>query len=149
MNIKEKILELLSEEYNKFLSIDDIISLIDDANLDDINNALNELVDEYKIYLSKKKKYGLLKSFNYYIGKIILKKQGYGFFKSDDLEEDAFIPASSLDNALDNDTCLCYVEPNALSNEHKREGKVIKVLKHNNDLICKVIYKTFNFENKK
>ena len=145
--MKNKIVELLN--VNKFLSFDEIQAELE-TSYEELDEALKDLCNEYIIYKSKKQKYGLLESFNYYIGTIELKKKGFGFFKSDKLEEEVFIREDELDNALDKDTVLVWVDPTD-SNKRgsKKEGSVVKVIKHNSDLICRIIKKNFNFDNKK
>ena len=51
-----------------------------------------------------------------------------------------------LDNALDKDTVVVWINPSNIDNKY--EGKVVKVVKHNNDLICRVEHKYHHFDNK-
>ena len=144
--MKERILALFNE--HKFLKLDEIISLLND-NKEITENTLNELCDSYILYKNKKGNYGLLSSFNYYLGEIELKKKGYGFFKCDDLDEDIFVSEYDLDNALDGDTVIVWVDVNSNKNASDlHEGRVIKVIKHNLKLICKLIKKFFHSDNK-
>ena len=144
--MKERIIALFNE--HKFLKLDEIISLLND-NKEIIENTLNELCDTYILYKNKKGNYGLLSSFNYYLGEIELKKKGYGFFKSDNLDEDVFISEYDLDNALDGDTVIAWVDINSNKNASDlHEGRVIKVIKHNLKIICKLIKKFFHSDNK-
>ena len=150
-NIKESILELLKD--NSLYTIEEIVHLIqknDDSYItEDIIDAISILEKDNLIYRSKKKRYGLLSSFNLHIGRIELKKQGYGFFKFDDSnEEDAYVAHDDLENALNNDTVICFVNPISIEGQ-KREARVVKVIKHNDDLICHVIHKFHSLENKK
>ena len=152
IQLKNDILELLAFD-NSLYTDDELIELLSKKNSEytkeDILNTIIKLEDEYLIYRSKKKRYGLLSSFNLHIGKVELKKQGYGFFKFDDKsQEDAFIARDDLDNALDNDTVIAFVNPINIEGQ-KREARVVKVIKHNDNLICKVIHKFHNLDNKK
>ena len=141
--MKEKLITLFNE--HKFLNIDEIQSLtnLDKAVLDD---AINSLISEYIIYKNKKGNYGLLENFNYYLGTVELKRKGYGFFKSDKLDKDVFIPMLDLDNALDKDSVIVWINPSTIGDKY--EGKVVKVVAHNTDLICRVEHKFHNFNNK-
>ena len=141
--MRDEIIKLFSEY--KFLKIDEIARLLNYSK-EDIEKELNALINEYIIYKNKKDNYGLLASFNYYLGTIELKKKGYGFFKSDSLDTDVFIPMLDLDNALDKDTVVVWINPSNIDNKY--EGKVVKVVKHNNDLICRVEHKYHHFDNK-
>lgn len=141
--MKEKLISLFTE--HKFLNIDEIEEYIkeDKAILEE---TLDALTNEHIIYKNKKGNYGLLESFNYYQGTVELKKKGYGFFKSDKLDRDVFIPMLDLDNALDGDTVVVWINPSLTGDKY--EGKVVKVVKHNNDLICRVEHKFHHYENK-
>ena len=139
--MKNKILSLF-EEHN-FLFKEDICKLLNET---DIDAYLEELCNDYILYKNKANKYGLLASFNYYVGNIRLHKKGYGFFKCDQFDEDIFIKAIDLDNALDNDTVMVWVAPG--NKNEKKDAYVVKVLHHNNDLICKVVKKFFHSSNK-
>ncbi len=145
LELKEEILKLLA--FNNFLSYDDI-KLELKTNDDELVNALDELEKEYIIHKSKKNKFGLLESFNLYVGKIQLKKQGYGFFSSLKLNDDVFIPIDELDNALDGDTVLAWVEPTLNDSNKRKEGSVVEVIKHNNNLICEIYYDEYTNKKK-
>ncbi len=151
-DLRKDLIELLAIDKSLYTE-DELVSMLIGKNSEyervDILNTIIELEDEYIIYRSKKKRYGLLSSFNLYIGRVELKKQGYGFLRFDNGElEDAFIPRNDLDNALNNDTVLAFVNPISVDGQ-KKEARVIKVIKHNDKLICKVIHKYHSFENKK
>ena len=134
--MKEKIIECLKQ--NKFLSISDLTHLLNESETD-LYKSLTELENENIIHKSKKDKYGLLENFHWYIGTINLKPKGYGFFKCDKLEDDVYISSLDLDNALDGDTVIAWVDLSISDIEGKREGKVIKVLSHNKKLVCEVM----------
>ena len=141
--MKEKLISLFTE--HKFLNIDEIKEYIKDDKAI-LEETLSSLINEHIIYKNKKGNYGLLESFNYYLGTVELKKKGYGFFKSDKLDRDVFIPMLDLDNALDGDTVIVWINPSLTGDKY--EGKVVKVVKHNNDLICRVEHKFHHFDNK-
>ena len=134
--MKEKIIECLKQ--NKFLSISDLTHLLNESETD-LYKSLTELENENIIHKSKKDKYGLLENFHWYIGTINLKPKGYGFFKCDKLEDDVYISSLDLDNALDGDTVIAWVDLSISDIEGKKEGKVIKVLSHNKKLVCEVM----------
>lgn len=144
--MKEKIIALFND--NKFLNLDEICAFLNEDK-NEIEKYLSELCDSYILYKNKKGNYGLLASFNYYLGEIELKKKGYGFFKCDALEEDIFISEYDLDNALDGDEVIVWADINEDKNfSNLHNGRVIKVIKHKRKIICKLIKKFFHNDNK-
>ena len=95
-NIKEKIIDFLN--IDQFLSFSSLLLKLE-SNEEELEIALNELENDNIIHQGKKGKYGLLSSYHWYIGEIRLKKQGYGFFKCDELEEDVYISIYNLEYA--------------------------------------------------
>jgi hypothetical protein len=96
--LKNDILELLSFEKSLYTE-DELIDLLIKRNSDytkeDILNTIIDLEDKFQIYRSKKKRYGLLSTFNLHIGKVELKKQGYGYFKFEESSEEGLLPKLS------------------------------------------------------
>ena len=89
--------------------------------------VLSELVNEGKIVLSKRGKYGIPKE-TYVQGYFISNERGFGFVEVEGEEEDYFIPETSVNGAFHHDTVLIAVEP--MRTGKRREGRVIKVLSH-------------------
>lgn len=143
MELRERILNLFYNEKYGPLLIEEIKDILEKENCDitieKIENEIHNLENEYLLYKSKKNRYGLLKYFNLYKGIIHIKKQGYGFFESDELDDDAYINMGDTLDSFDGDTVLAWVNSYSFG-EKKQEGKVIKIIKRKNDfLICEVV----------
>jgi len=108
-------------EINNLLSLDTVESYQESAKV------LQELVNEHVIYHTNKDKYILYKNCpSLKIGKLSINKKGFGFVLLS-LEEDLFIAAENLNNAVDDDLVLAEITRNDI----KREGRIIKVLERN------------------
>ncbi len=131
--MKERIIELLDHD-NVSMSISeiaDVLGLNDGENFKEVAKAVIALEDEGVLFRSKKDKYSLLSRLGYYQGVISIHDKGFGFLILKD-EDDIFIPKDKINEALNNDEVLVQIKKT--NAEHRRrEGKVIKILKHNFD----------------
>ncbi len=124
--MKEEVLKVLENEYSALdiISINDQLGLTTVEELQELENTLTSLVQDYEVYYTKKKKYILYsKCPNFRKGIIDVKKGGYGFLLLKE-EEDIHIKEENLRYALDGDMVLVEI-----LDEKKHEGKVIRVLK--------------------
>ena len=96
-NLKNEIYDLLNNQKASLLNLDEIANQLS-RNKTEVKQMLDELVSDYKINESNNNKYGLLRDFNLYIGTIDVKRQGYGFFKSEELTEEVFIPKTNMNS---------------------------------------------------
>ena len=85
-------------------------------------------------------------------GSIVGNSKGYAFLVREDSQEDVFIPASALNNAIHNDEVLIEVFEG--KNGKGPEGRVVEILKHNLKTVVGSIqvFKGFSFvvpDNKK
>ena len=80
-----------------------------------------------------------------YEGVLRANEKGYGFveFESEDME-DVFIPANSINGALNGDTVLVNIFKNK-TKERRAEGKIVKVLKREKDTVVGIFQKSRNF----
>ena len=76
----------------------------------------------YNIHMSKKNKRPVI------TGTLSKHKRGFGFVITEDDEKDIFIPARSMNTAMDGDVVAVDLIPEALCSGGKREGIIIKVL---------------------
>jgi len=142
--MKERILEIIKSKDYKAKSYDELsflLGLNTKEEKEEFKNAIDRLVND-NIIAVVKNKYDLLIRFNMYIGQLILKKQGYGFFKSEDLVKDVYIASDDINGALDKDTVLVSVEYNLKTN--KDEAKVEKIIKRGTLFIYGELYKISN-----
>jgi len=127
--MREKILDILKDvhEAKTMLEINNLLSLDTVESYQESAKVLQELVNEHVIYHTNKDKYILYKNCpSLKIGKLSINKKGFGFVLLS-LEEDLFIAAENLNNAVDDDLVLAEITRNDI----KREGRIIKVLERN------------------
>lgn len=100
--------------------------------------------------MSKKKKQvnleEILKEENYKIGTFRRKEKGFGFVNIGDDDNEIFIGPKHTNKAIDGDKVLIkLLEECIVDSRHSREGKIIKILEHNNDTIVGTFKKSKNF----
>lgn len=137
--MKQEILNKLENihEAKTLIEINDLLGLKTADKLRELQETLNELVEEYLVFYTKKEKYILLKNCpSLKIGQISINKKGFGFVILPN-EEDIYVDASNLNNAIHGDIVLCEVTKNGL----KKEGKVIRTLKRElKNVVGEVVY---------
>ena len=69
-----------------------------------------------------------------YVGQLTGNSRGFGFVKVDGLEEDIFIPANAMNNAMHKDTVMVKLNPS--SRGKRQEGEVVKIIKRGMDGIA-------------
>ncbi|MBR2785969.1 MAG: RNB domain-containing ribonuclease [Clostridia bacterium] len=125
----------------------------------EFHQILNELENECKIESTRKGKYMLIDTGIYKTGILELKPKGFGFVKVDD-DEDIFIPSENVNNALNGDTVLVKLtnttnvakkkmknegEISTVAETQHKEGKIIKILKHEKNTAVGVFQNSRNF----
>lgn len=136
--MKEEIIKKLKNKYDaqSLIEINDLLELNTPEELNTLQNTLNELVIEYKIYKTKKEKYILYENNpGVKVGKISINKTGNGFLLQEG--EDLYINYHNLNKAIDGDTVLVEV----IKYHGKEEGKVIKILERNTKNLIGTIIK--------
>lgn len=125
--MKERIINALKNihEAKTLIEINDILELKSAEELKDLQDSLNELIDEYIIFYTKKEKYILLKNCpSLKIGRLSINKKGFGFVILSG-EDDLYVDKSNINNAIDDDIVLCEI----ISSFGKKEGKIIRIVK--------------------
>lgn len=125
--MKENVLNILKDihEAKDIIEINDLLGLKTSDELSELQSTLQELVDEYLVFHTKKDKYILLKNCpGLKIGKLSVTKKGFGFLVLD-LEGDLYIDQKNLNGAIHDDVVLAE----AFSNGVRREAKVIRIIK--------------------
>lgn len=147
MNIKNKIMEYIVQN-KKTPMFDNKLAEsldIDKGQRDEFIDILDELVEEGKLFKSKKGKYGLPKYFGVKTGKLEIAKRGYGFvITSLKDEEDIFIPKRFMNNANHGDTVAVKLVKKKTDNK-KKEGKIVKVISKGNKKIVGTFQKSKDF----
>lgn len=93
--------------------------------------TLTEMVNNYDLHLTNKKRYMLFKdnekNDKYFKGKFMDTNSDYGFVRVEGLTDDIFVHGSKTNGALNGDEVLVYVTKNA-KGEKKTEGEIVKIL---------------------
>ena len=148
--LRDEIINLFKvDEYGPLL-IDEIKDIFRIKNIefdeDTLNDLIKEMMDDYTLYHSKKNRIGLLSQFHLYKGYIHIKKKGFGFFESSELDEEVYIPKDSTNGSFDGDYCLVSIT-NGYSKEKDKfriEGVVNKILKRNSDYLIGIVRESYN-----
>ena len=125
--MKEQILEVLKDVHTakEAIEINDMLGLKSSSEYRELQEALNELVDEYLVFYTKKGKYILLKNCpGLKIGRLSVSKKGFGFIILDK-EDDIYVSEKNMNGAIDDDVVLAEVFPSGV----RKEAKVIRIIK--------------------
>ncbi len=136
--MREEIIKVLDNVYEAkdIIEINDMLNLTTSEELQELQDELNKLVEEYIVYFTKKNKYILLKNCtNLFIGKLSVNKKGFGFVIIPK-DEDIYIAKDNINSAIDEDIVLCEV----INKGIKREGRIIKVIKRELNLVVGTIF---------
>ena len=109
----------------------------------DFRKILDNLVSDCKIEVNRKSRYKLVDSTKFISGVYSANSKGFGFVKIDDGEE-IYISGKYSKKALNGDKVLVEIIANSTNESHK-EGKVIKILKHEKDTVVGLFKKSRNF----
>lgn len=133
--MREEIIELLGKEKRALSATEicDKLNLNTAGELKKLLDDLRILEEGYTVYRSNKDKYMLFENSHLLKGRLSVNKKGFGFVVVDGRGEDIYIDAKNMNGALNND--LVVVEELKGQNGKKTEGRVVKVLKKENNLI--------------
>ncbi len=138
--MKEEIINLLEgiHEAKEIMEINDLLGYKTSEEFHDLQDTLEELVEEFIVYRTKKEKYLLLKNCpGIKIGRLTVNKKGYGFVILEK-EEDLYIASDNLNGAIHDD----FVMAEIIRNGVKKEGRILKVVKREiNDMVGVVVVK--------
>ncbi|MGI6768479.1 MAG: ribonuclease R [Bacilli bacterium] len=145
--MKEKLLEIFKSPSYQPKNLEELLVLLElhDSEKEELEKALSELLDEYEILQSRKKRYILPRSVHIYKGHISIKNPDFGFITSPDFERDFYVAKSDLNGAMDRD----YVVFQALgeyniNSSFKQEAKVIDILERNLHFVVGELYRKKN-----
>ena len=129
--MKDRIIDVLNDKYEAIdiMQINDLLDLKTADELSELQIALDSLVNDYQIYLTKRNKYILLKNCkSLKIGTLSVNKKGFGFVILPK-EEDIYISNENLNGAVNEDVVLCEIIGKGIKNE----GRIVRILKRNLD----------------
>ncbi len=137
--MREQILQLLENihEAKEIIEINDLLGLKTSDEYKELQDTLNQLVDEYIVFCTKKGKYILLKNCpGIKIGKLSVNKKGFGFVILDK-EDDIYIDEKNMNGAIHDDVVLIEVFPSGV----RKEAKVIRIIKRElKNLVGEVVF---------
>ena len=125
--MKEEIIKLLENTYEAktAIEINDILGYKSAEDYRNVQDTLEELVAEYKVFKTKKEKFLLMKNTpGIKMGRLSINKKGFGFVILDQ-EDDLYIPATEMNGAIHDDIVMAEITRTGV----KKEGRVIKVVK--------------------
>ena len=132
--MRDAILDILTKS-NSALTIMEIsnqLNLKTPEQVKELIEEVNRLVDDFTIYRSNKNKYMLFENSHLKKGRLSVTTKGYGFVIIDGEKDDIYVDEKNMRGALNND--IVVVEPFKGRNG-KIEGRIIRVLKKENNLI--------------
>ena len=136
--MKERVLEILKHEFNA-ISTEELVSKLGNITPEEINEVqkiLNEMVQNFELYFTKKEKYILFENCqDIEIGEIDVNPKGFGFLLLPG--DDVHIEKDMLNGAIDGDMVIVEIT----SRTPKLEGRVLKIVKRNlNNLVGQIKY---------
>ncbi|MGN0967340.1 MAG: ribonuclease R [Candidatus Coprovivens sp.] len=137
--MKERILNLMKDihEAKELMEINDLLGLVTAAEYKELQDVMNELVEEYTVFLTKKGKYILLKNCpGLKVGKLSVNKKGFGFLCLEK-EDDIYIDAKNMNGAIHDDVVLVEVFVKGV----RKEARVIRIVKRDiHNLVGEVLF---------
>lgn len=144
---KERIVAFMREAAYKPLSIKELIMILSvpSGDVDLFKQVISELEEEGRIYKTHGNRYGIPSRLNLVTGRIQGHERGYAFLIPDEeLMEDIFIPADSLNGAMHNDKAVARVNKKSAS-DRRMEGEIIRILKRANTTLVGTFEKSMSF----
>ena len=142
--MRDKLLEILKDihEAKEAIEINDLLDLKTADEYRELTELLEQLVEEYIVFKTKKGKYILLNNCpSLKIGRLSVNKKGFGFVVLD-REDDLYVDDQNLGGAIDDDIVLVETFTSGV----RKEAKVIKVLKRDLENLVGEVY--FSEDNK-
>lgn len=143
---KDKILDFMNDKQYVPMKAKEIANILNvpKNEYEDFRILLNQLEEENKIEKNKKSKYKLIDTSKFLTGIFRGNQKGFGFVKIEDSDEEIYISEHNTKNALNGDKVFMEIVDTSSDNLHK-EGKIVKILKHEKDTIVGLFQKSKNF----
>lgn len=147
---KKILLDIINSKGYKPMKIKELAILLNvpKSDRDELKYVLDELVNEGKLYLSKKGKYDKYRitDENVVIGEFSGNKRGFGFVTVEGLDEDIFIPESMTHGAFHKDIVEVVIKPyKRIGEGRKKEGEVVKIVSRGVKEVIGTYQKSKNF----
>lgn len=144
---KERIVAFMRESAYKPLLFKELAMVLDvpSEDIELFKEVLTELEEEGRIFLTHANRYGVPSRLNLAAGRIQGHERGYGFLIPDDeMLEDVFIPADSLNGAMHGDKAVARVNKKS-SSDRRMEGEIVKIIKRANTTLVGTFEKSLSF----
>lgn len=147
---KKILLDIINSKGYKPMKIKELAILlyVPKSDRDELKYVLDELVNEGKLYLSKKGKYDKYRitDENVVVGEFSGNKRGFGFVTVEGLDEDIFIPESMTHGAFHKDIVEVVIKPyKRIGEGRKKEGEVVKIVSRGVKEVIGTYQKSKNF----
>lgn len=141
---KNVLLALMSDPMYKPMRIREIAVFLDvpKSRRGELEETLNALVEEGKIRVSGRGKYGKPQR-QETAGVFMANPKGFGFVRAEGMEQDIFIGRENTHGALNGDTVRISVEPG--QRFRSAEGVVLEIVKHANERVVGYYRRVRNF----
>jgi len=141
---KETILALMNDPMYSPMKIKEIAIFLDvpKAKRAELEEVLNSLVDEGKIRISARGKYGKPQK-QTMIGIFCANLKGFGFVKVEGRDQDIFIPPDRTEGAMQGDKVRISVDEEQRT--RKAEGHVLEIITHANEKVVGYYRQTKNY----
>ncbi len=144
---KERIVAFMRDKAYKPLLFKELIMVLDvpEEDIELFTQVIDELEEEGRIFKTHGKRYGVPSRLNLVTGRLQGHERGYGFLIPDDeLMEDIFIPADSLNGAMHNDRVVARANKKS-SSDRRMEGEIIRILKRANTTLVGTFENSMSF----
>lgn len=134
---KERIVAFMKEDAYKPLLFNELLIVLDvpKTDIEEFKKVIEELESGGKVFKTHRDRYGIPGRMSLVVGRIQGNERGYGFLIPDDeVIEDIFIPADSLNGALHNDRAVVRINKK-VAGDKRCEGEVIRVLHRANTTV--------------
>ena len=129
-HLPEKILHYLKNDASKPQSVKDLEEyfVLDGAEEYKILvQVLNDLEGNGDVVRTRTNRYGVPEKMDLIRGEVIMNPRGFAFIKTEEGQDDVFVPPTELNNAMNND--LVMVRLMSRTSGSRPEGTVIRILK--------------------
>ena len=146
MTRKEKILGFMSQKEYRPMSTKEFMSVlfIPKTDKEELENILNSLENDGKIYKNSNNKYVPITSSDLLTGVFYATGKGFGFI-NDSEGERYYVSAYDTLDAINKDKVLFKISKRSHSSDKCSEAKIIKILSHSSDGIVGTIYIQKNY----
>lgn len=124
----------MKENAYKPLTAEELAARLDIGgdNLPQFLETLREMEAEGNLVQTRKKRYGIPEKMDLIVGRLQCHHKGFGFvIPRDELYEDVFIPADSINEAMHNDRVIAKIVRRK-SEGNRTEGEIIRILERAN-----------------